>query len=64
VSGIALDSRLVRPGDLFVAVPGEQHDGRKFIGQAIANGAVAVVAEPSVAAYVDDVSVPVLEQVE
>lgn len=64
VSGIALDSRLVRPGDLFVAVPGEQHDGRQFIEQAIANGAVAVVAEPPVAAYVDDVSVPLLEQVE
>ncbi|MFT5709928.1 MAG: UDP-N-acetylmuramoyl-L-alanyl-D-glutamate--2,6-diaminopimelate ligase [Halioglobus sp.] len=63
VSGIALDSRLVRPGDLFVAVPGEQHDGRQFIEQAIANGAVAVVAEPPVAAYVNDVSIPVLEQV-
>lgn len=64
VSGIALDSRLVRPGDLFVAVPGEQYDGRHFIGQAIANGAVAVVAEPPVAAYVDGASVPILEQVE
>ncbi len=64
VSGIALDSRLVRPGDLFVAVPGEQHDGRHFIEQAVANGAVAVVAEPPVDAYIDDVSVPVLEQVE
>lgn len=64
VSGIATDSRQVRPGDLFVAVPGEQHDGRHFIEQAIANGAVAVIAEPPVAAYVDNVSVPILEQVE
>ena len=39
------DSRLVEPGDLFVAVPGTRADGRQFIGEALARGAVAVVAE-------------------
>ena len=39
------DSRLVEPGDLFVAVPGSQADGRQFIGEALNRGAVAVVAE-------------------
>ncbi len=41
------DSRLVEPGDLFVAVPGTKADGRHFIGDALAKGAVAVVSEGS-----------------
>jgi UDP-N-acetylmuramyl-tripeptide synthetase len=39
------DSRQVKPGSLFVAYPGERQDGRKFIQQAIAQGAGAVVYE-------------------
>lgn len=61
VRGVQLDSRTVRPGDLFLALPGESHDGRQFIEQAIASGAVAVAAEPPVAGFVDAVQVPVLE---
>ncbi len=38
------DSRRVRPGDLFVAVPGVFVDGRDFIPDAVRNGAVAVLA--------------------
>lgn len=38
------DSRQVRPGDLFVAVPGVFVDGRDFIPDAVRNGAVAVLA--------------------
>ena len=64
VKGIALDSRRVRPGDLFLAIPGERHDGRQFIEQAVASGAVAVVAEPPVTGYVDELCVPVIEQAE
>jgi UDP-N-acetylmuramoyl-L-alanyl-D-glutamate--2,6-diaminopimelate ligase len=45
VAGLALDSRKVRPGDLFLAYPGEAGDGRAYIDQAIAAGAVAVLAE-------------------
>jgi UDP-N-acetylmuramoyl-L-alanyl-D-glutamate--2,6-diaminopimelate ligase len=45
VLGIASDSRQVNPGDLFVSIPGARVDGHQFIGQAIARGAVAVVAE-------------------
>lgn len=44
-SGLAHDSRCVRPGDLFVAVPGGQHDGHDHIAAALAAGAVGVVAE-------------------
>lgn len=45
VTGLALDSRLVRAGNVFLAYPGEHVDGRLFIDQALANGAVAVIAE-------------------
>jgi UDP-N-acetylmuramoyl-L-alanyl-D-glutamate--2,6-diaminopimelate ligase len=61
VRGVQLDSRRIRPGDLFLALPGDSHDGRQFIEQAIASGAVAVAAEPPVAGFVDAVQVPVLE---
>ena len=46
ITGLALDSRWVRPGDLFFAYPGEHSDGRRFIEQAVAAGASAIVAEP------------------
>lgn len=61
ISGIELDSRKVTQGDLFLAIPGEVHDGRQFIEQAVANGAAAIVAEPPVTGFVDGVSVPLLE---
>lgn len=44
VSGLALDSRKVRPGDLFAALPGVHVDGRQFILMAVEKGAVAVLA--------------------
>lgn len=45
VGGIAYDSRRVRPGDLFVAVPGQRHDGHDFLPEAIAAGAAGVVVQ-------------------
>ncbi|HEX7954878.1 MAG TPA: UDP-N-acetylmuramoyl-L-alanyl-D-glutamate--2,6-diaminopimelate ligase, partial [Burkholderiales bacterium] len=39
---LASDSRKVRPGDLFLAYPGQSSDGRSYIAQAIAAGAGAV----------------------
>ncbi len=42
---VTADSRQVRPGALFVAVPGTQHDGHAFIDQAVAAGAVAVMVQ-------------------
>ena len=42
---ITADSRKVVPGSLFLAYPGEHHDGRAFIQDAIARGAAAVVWE-------------------
>jgi len=45
ISGIEYDSRQVKPGDAFVAMRGESSDGNKFIDQAIAAGAVAIVSD-------------------
>lgn len=46
VVGIQLDSRLIRPGELFFACAGENGHGIAYIDQAIAQGAVAVLVEP------------------
>ena len=45
VTGVGADSRKVKPGFLFVAIPGTKTDGARFIEQAVKSGAVAVVAE-------------------
>jgi len=45
VTGIAVDSRAVKPGDVFFALAGVKTDGSRFIDQAIASGAVAVVSD-------------------
>ena len=55
ISVVEYDSRRVKPGTLFVAMRGETSDGNRFIDQAIAAGAVAVVTdsdrEPSAVAW-------------
>ncbi len=43
VTGAAIDSRAVRPGDLFVALPGERVDGHDFVADAAARGAAAAL---------------------
>lgn len=49
-SGLASDSREVKPGYLFAALPGTQADGRAFIADAVRRGAVAVLGLPEVRA--------------
>ncbi len=43
VGGVCHDSRRIAAGDLYAAIVGERHDGRRFAGQAAARGAVAVL---------------------
>lgn len=45
-TGVADDSRQLRAGDLFLAYPGDLSDGRNYIGDALARGAVAVLWQP------------------
>ena len=44
--GVTLDSRRVRPGDLYAALPGAQVHGARFAAQAAAAGASAVLTDP------------------
>lgn len=46
ITGLTADSRQVRPGYLFAAIPGTAADGANFIPDAIRRGAIAVLAQP------------------
>lgn len=59
IKGLTADSRAVKPGYLFAALPGTQVDGRTFIPKAVAAGASAVLAVPGTEA-----EVPVIESEE
>ncbi|NRB39808.1 MAG: UDP-N-acetylmuramoyl-L-alanyl-D-glutamate--2,6-diaminopimelate ligase [Pseudomonadales bacterium] len=54
LSGISLDSRHIKAGDLFCAIKGAAVDGHQFISQAIKNGAAAILMQEKPA---DDISV-------
>jgi UDP-N-acetylmuramoyl-L-alanyl-D-glutamate--2,6-diaminopimelate ligase len=45
ITSITPDSRLVRPGALFVAIPGTAKDGAEFVPQALDKGAAAICIE-------------------
>jgi UDP-N-acetylmuramoyl-L-alanyl-D-glutamate--2,6-diaminopimelate ligase len=49
VTGITFDSRMVRPGYLFAALPGGRADGHDFVTEAIERGAVAILSQRDVA---------------
>ncbi|HEY2009781.1 MAG TPA: UDP-N-acetylmuramoyl-L-alanyl-D-glutamate--2,6-diaminopimelate ligase [Rhizomicrobium sp.] len=53
LTGLASDSRKVRPGYLFAALAGTKTDGARFVKDAVARGAVAVLGAPALA---DDVA--------
>ncbi|MEV1178826.1 Mur ligase domain-containing protein, partial [Nonomuraea sp. NPDC049784] len=46
LTGVTIDSRNVRRGDLYVALPGKQAHGAAFAADAMAKGAVAVLTDP------------------
>jgi UDP-N-acetylmuramoyl-tripeptide--D-alanyl-D-alanine ligase len=48
-AGVEMDSRDVKPGDVFVALKGEAMDGHKFLPQAFEKGAVAAIVDRPVA---------------
>ena len=62
VSHVCTDSRLAKPGDLFVAIKGDRFDGHDYAGQALGQGAVAALvnrplrgqAEVAPAIHVDE----------
>ncbi|KRB49525.1 UDP-N-acetylmuramoyl-L-alanyl-D-glutamate--2,6-diaminopimelate ligase [Phenylobacterium sp. Root700] len=56
IEGVTADSRKVKPGFLFAALPGSKVDGREFATKAVAGGAVAVIS----AVDLPDLGVPVI----
>lgn len=46
-SGVSIDTRTLRPGDLYIALKGAHHDGAQFVQEAFQKGAVAVLMEHS-----------------
>src|SRR6202022_4734300 len=47
VAGVSIDSRTVRPGELFVAIHGPRHDGHDHVAAALGRGALAAVVAES-----------------
>ncbi|PZF80129.1 UDP-N-acetylmuramoyl-L-alanyl-D-glutamate--2,6-diaminopimelate ligase [Jiangella anatolica] len=61
VTGVTHDSRQVRTGDLYLALPGAVTHGARFAAAAAASGAVAIMTDAAGVSLAGDVSVPVLE---
>jgi UDP-N-acetylmuramoyl-L-alanyl-D-glutamate--2,6-diaminopimelate ligase len=59
VTGVTLDSRMVVPGDLYVALPGANAHGAQFCADAVARGAVGVLTDPDGRVRAAQTGVPV-----
>ena len=55
------DTRTIRPGDTYVAIVGETHDGHDFVADAVARGAAAVVVERDPGPLEGDAEVTVVD---
>ncbi|MFF4953561.1 UDP-N-acetylmuramoyl-L-alanyl-D-glutamate--2,6-diaminopimelate ligase [Streptomyces chattanoogensis] len=60
VTGITHDSRAVRPGDVYAALPGARLHGADFVAQAADLGAAAILTDPAGAARALETGLPVL----
>ena len=60
ISGVTLDSRSAKAGDLFAALPGHVRHGAEFASAAVAGGAVAILTDSAGLAQCADLGVPVL----
>ena len=56
-TGLASDSREVKPGYLFAAIPGTMADGAAFVTDAVARGAIAVLGRPEIGSKVEALGV-------
>jgi UDP-N-acetylmuramoyl-L-alanyl-D-glutamate--2,6-diaminopimelate ligase len=54
ITGLSADSRQIEPGFLFAALQGVQTDGRRFAGEAVKKGAVAILTDDAAALGLDD----------
>ncbi|MFN3466361.1 MAG: UDP-N-acetylmuramoyl-tripeptide--D-alanyl-D-alanine ligase, partial [Candidatus Brocadiales bacterium] len=61
LSGVSTDTRLLKAGELFVAIPGKQYDGHDFVPQALEKGALGLLVAREVVAVHPDVLVVEVE---
>ena len=59
-SAVSTDTRTIQPGDLFIALKGENFDGAKFVAQAAKAGAVAAVVNQDSGCGIEDAGVPLI----
>jgi UDP-N-acetylmuramoyl-tripeptide--D-alanyl-D-alanine ligase len=64
VTGVSVDTRTLKPGDLYVAIRGKRLDGHQFCEQAIEKGAVGVVVDSEAAVPVGRVGIIVTNTTE
>ena len=64
ITGVNIDSRRIEAGHLFVAIPGTQTDGHKFIPKAIELGAAAILCEHLPEEQIEGVTYVVVESTE
>jgi UDP-N-acetylmuramoyl-L-alanyl-D-glutamate--2,6-diaminopimelate ligase len=60
ITGVCLDSRAIRPGDLYAALPGQRTHGARFVSAAAERGAVAVLTDPAGVELAEAAGLPVL----
>jgi UDP-N-acetylmuramoyl-L-alanyl-D-glutamate--2,6-diaminopimelate ligase len=60
INSLQLDSRNISVGDLFLAMPGNTVDGRDYINEAVARGAVAVLVEYTIGDFKVSAAIPVI----
>ncbi|MFM5903732.1 MAG: Mur ligase family protein [Microbacteriaceae bacterium] len=60
LTGISMNTNDLRPGDLFVAMPGLKTHGARFAPAAVAAGAAAVVTDAAGAELLDEIQLPIL----
>ncbi len=60
ITGVCLDSRAIRPGDLYAALPGQRTHGARFVSAAAELGAVAVLTDPAGVELAEAAGLPVL----
>lgn len=53
ILGISHDTRTLKPGEVYIAIKGENHDGHDFVQQAVEKGAVGLIVEKEVAGFAD-----------
>src|SRR5665213_1796298 len=49
-TGVSIDTRTLKPGDLYIAIQGDTHDGHTFVADAFEKGAVAAIVDRLVVA--------------